>query len=152
MDDRRSAGRLKANGPWRAFRAAREKLRADFALAIITMTGTCGVIGISPSALYRLARGDLLLGVIEAAVVLSITASVVYAWRTRRTRVAAWFDAVLTTAGSVIVVGLLGEPGLRWLYAVVVVNFLLLEPRPAGLSNVLARAVLMRYQDIFTSP
>lgn len=122
--------------------AIRHRLAHDFPLAIISLIGICGVAGILPFALYRFARGDLGLALLEAGIVAGIAGSVAYAWISGRTRAAAWIDVLLTSAGCVVLAYALGAAGLRWAYVLLVANFLLLRPREAVAVNAVVLAVL----------
>lgn len=119
------------------------RLRQDFHLAIITLFGACATLGIAPFAVYRFASGHPLAGSIDAVIVLSIIAAVVHAWRSKTTRIAAWFIVVITTVGCVAIATLLGLPGLFWMYCVVLATFLLLRSGEAALVTAAALAALV---------
>lgn len=127
------------------------RLRNDFPLAIITLFGACAVLGIFPFAIFRFATGNPLAGLIDSAIVLGIGAAVVHAWRSGNTRVGAWIVAVTTTIGCMAIATLLGLPGLFWMYAVVLSNFLLLRSREAALVTAVALAGLLIHGQAFTS-
>lgn len=127
------------------------RLRNDFLLAILTLLGACGTLGILPFAIYRFATGNVVAGVIDSAIMLTIVASAVYAWRTGNTRIAAWFDVVLTMTGCIAVSMMLGRAGLFWMYASVLSTFLLLRHREAVLVTAVALAVLAIHGKAFES-
>lgn len=127
------------------------RLRNDFQLAIITLFGVCATLGITPFAIYRFVSGNQVAGFIDSAIVLSIVAAMVHAWRSETTRVAAWFIVVVTTLGCMAIAMLLGLPGLFWMYAVVLATFLLLRSREAALVTATALAVLAIQGGAFAS-
>lgn len=127
------------------------RLRNDFALAIITLVATCAMLGILPFAIYRFVTGDLVAGFVDSAILVSILVGVVYAWRTGKTRGASWFTSVATSIGCIVIAALLGLPGLFWMYAIVLSNFLLLRPREALLMTVAAVAALTIHGKAFDS-
>lgn len=127
------------------------RLHNDFHLAIMTLFGACATLGILPFAVYRFISGNILAGVLDCAIVLTIIAAVVYAWWSDQTRGAAWFVVVTTTAGCIAVATLFGLPGLFWLYAVVLSNFMLLRPKEAVMVTCLALAVLAIHGKAFDS-
>lgn len=129
----------------------RYRLRNDFPLAIITLMGAIGVLGILPFAIYRFAHGNLLAGFIETAIMLSISASSIFAWRTGKTRVAAWFTTIFTMTGCVVVALILGRPGLLWMYAAVLAAFLMLRHREAALVSVASLAAVAIHGGPFDS-
>ncbi|MCA1714691.1 MAG: GGDEF domain-containing protein [Gammaproteobacteria bacterium] len=87
------------------------RLRNDFPLAIITLIAMCAVFGITPFAIYRFAKGQLVAGVIDMAMVLIIVGAVVHAWRSGNTRTAAWICSVSATSGCTAIAILMGLPG-----------------------------------------
>lgn len=127
------------------------RLRNDFPLAILTLMGACGTLGILPFAIYRFVSGNLLAGAIDSAIMLSIVGSAVYGWRTGNTRAAAWFDVVLSMTGCVAVVFLVGQLGLLWMYAGVLATFLLLRHGEALLVSAVALAAVAIHGGAFDS-
>lgn len=127
------------------------RLRDDFPLAIITLLGACAVLGIFPFAIYRFVNGQLLAGLADSAIVLSIAGAVVYAWRSGRTGGAAWFIVITATLGCLAVTTLVGLTGLFWIYAVALANFLLIRPGAAALVTASAMVVVATHGEVFTS-
>ena len=114
------------------------RLRTDFQLALISLLGACAVFGILPLAVYRFLSGQLIVGVVDTAMVSLITAAVVYAWRTGDTRRPGLVAVVATTAGAVTVSALVGVEGLFWVYAMILANFFLVGRRLAVMLNAAA--------------
>lgn len=127
------------------------RLRTDFPIAIITLMGTVGVLGILPFAVYRFVRGDLLAGFIETAIMLCIAAVSVYAWRSGKTRVAAWLITIVTLSGCIAIAMILGRPGLLWMYGAMLAAFLLLRHSEAALMSVTALAAVALHGGAFAS-
>jgi len=113
--------------------------------------GAIGVLGILPFAIYRFARGDLLAGVIETGIMLGISAASIYAWRSGRTRVAAWLITIVTLTGCVAIAIVLGRPGLLWMYAAVLAAFLMLRHSEAALMSLAALGAVVLHGGAFAS-
>lgn len=129
----------------------RYRLRNDFQFAIITLFGACAIVGIAPFAVYRFVTGNALAGAVDSAIVLSIVAALVHAWRSGSTRVAAWFIVVTASVGCTAITFLLGRPGLLWMYVGVLANFLLIRPWQAALVTAVALAVVVIHGRGFAS-
>ncbi len=114
------------------------KLRNDFTLTLIVLFAVIIVLGVGPFAVYRFANGQLLAGTVDLLILLCIGISTVYAWRTGRTDGAARFAAATYTAGCIAVAHISGLPGVLWLYAVLLANFLLVGRGTAVLISAIA--------------
>ncbi|GIZ13682.1 diguanylate cyclase [Pseudomonas sp. NCCP-436] len=127
-----------------ATRTARllKRLRTDFQLSVITLTGLFGVIGITPYAIYRLATGNYLVGTADTIIVLSAILAVSYAWITRDTiRPGLYMVAVLSVGATLIAIDL-GVNGLFWIYPMILFNFFMVTPGKALLATSLVLASL----------
>lgn len=127
------------------------RLRNDFRLSIITLLGASAVFGITPFALFRFMQGEILAGVLDLGIVLGICAGVVYGWMTGHTRRAGLFLALVSSLGDVMIGQIVGEPGLFWLYPVLITNFFLASPRIAFWLNLGAITAFMLNQEVFSS-
>ncbi|MDL0431963.1 GGDEF domain-containing protein [Marinobacter sp. TBZ242] len=128
------------------------RLKTDFRLSIITLLAISAILGISPFAVMRFAQGNMLAGVVDLTIMLSITAGMVYAWVTGDTARSGFFMAVVACGGAVTVGAVVGEPGLFWLYPCLVTSFFLTEPRYAIFINLTAVVALMVHGVAFSSP
>ena len=129
------------------------RLRTDFQLTIITLFGACGAIGVLPFAAYRFLTGEIVVGIIDTALSLCISAAVVYAWRTGDTRRAGLFLVVVNTAGTGVVATILGVAGLFWIYAVLLSNFFLVDRRLAAVFTAATLVILAVHDNAFdTTP
>lgn len=127
------------------------RLKTDFRLSIITLLAISALLGISPFAVMRFVQGNMLAGVVDLTIMLSITAGMVYAWVTGDTVRSGFFMAVVACGGAVTVGVVVGEPGLFWLYPCLVTSFFLTEPRYAIFINLAAVAALMVHGAAFSS-
>lgn len=127
------------------------RLRSDFRLALITLFGLCGVIGITPFAIYRFAIGNLLVGVIDSVIVACIGGAVVYAWRTGNVERTGMFLVTVNTVGSSAIAMMLGMPGLFWMYPTFLSNYFLVDRRKAVVATVIALAVVVGHGKAFAS-
>lgn len=127
------------------------RLRTDLRLSIITLLGVSGLIGITPFAVMRFMQDNMLAGVVDLVIMLSIFLGMVYAWLTGDTARSGFFMAVVSASGAIAVGAIVGEPGLFWLYPVLVTSFFLTEPRYAIFINLGAVAALMIHGVAFSS-
>ncbi len=127
------------------------RLKTDFRLSIITLLAISAILGISPFAVMRFVQGNVLAGVVDVTIMLSITTGMVYAWVTGDTARSGLFMAVVACGGAVTVGVLVGEPGLFWLYPCLVTSFFLTEPRYAIFINLAAVIALMVNGAAFSS-
>lgn len=127
------------------------RLKTDFRLSIITLLAISGLLGITPFAVMRFVQGNVLAGVVDLTIMLSITAGMVYAWMTGDTARGGFFMAVVACAGAVTAGAVVGEAGLFWLYPCLVTSFFLTEPRYAVFINLAAVVALMAHGIAFTS-
>lgn len=127
------------------------RLKTDFRLSIITLLGISALLGISPFAVMRFVQGNILAGIVDVTIMLSITAGMVYAWVTGDTARTGLAMAIVASAGAVAVGAVVGEPGLFWLYPCLVTSFFLTESRYAIFINLAAVATLMVHGVAFSS-
>lgn len=127
------------------------RLKTDFRLSIITLLAISALLGISPFAIMRFLQGNMLAGVVDLTIMLSITAGMVYAWLTGDTARSGFFMAVVASGGAVTVGVVVGEAGLFWLYPCLVTSFFLTEPRYAIFINLAAVIALMVHGAAFGS-
>lgn len=110
-------------------------MQEDFRLGVILFCGLVSVVALGCFSIYRFARGDLLLGVVDASLVMTIVAAAVHAWRSGDSRIAGWVNMGANTLGCIVVAALAGTTGLFWAYNAVVMNFFLSERRPAVIAS-----------------
>jgi diguanylate cyclase (GGDEF)-like protein len=127
------------------------RLKTDLRLSIITLLGVSGLLGITPFAAMRFMQGNMLAGSVDLAIMSSIFGGMVYAWVTGDTARSGFFMAVVAAAGAVAVGAVVGEPGLFWLYPVLVTSFFLTESRYAMVINIAAVLGLMVHGVAFSS-
>jgi diguanylate cyclase (GGDEF)-like protein len=127
------------------------RLRSDLQLTLITVFGTCALLGIPPFAIYRFASGDMATGIFDIVLVLTIGAVLAHAWTSKDTRGAALALVLINTTGAVASGLLLGASGLYWMYAVLMSNFFLTERRKAAIIAVGALAILLAHGKAFAS-
>lgn len=127
------------------------RLRNDFRLSIITMLGASALFGITPFSIFRFMQGDVVAGALDLSIMLGICTGVAYAWVTGHTRRAGLFLAFVSTVGDILVGRVIGEPGLFWLYPVLITNFFLASPHVAFWLNLSAITAFMLNQAVFSS-
>jgi len=127
------------------------RLKTDLRLSIITLLGVSGLIGITPFAVMRFMQENMLAGAVDLGIMSAIFGGMVYAWVTGDTARSGFFMAVVSAAGAVAVGAVVGEPGLFWLYPVLVTSFFLTESRYAMVINIAAVLGLMVHGVAFSS-
>lgn len=134
---------------FRGGRMSWQRVRTDFRFAIITLFGVVGVLGVLPFAIYRFAQGEVLIGLIDAAMVLSIAACIAYIWRGGNVERAAWFVILTYNGGCLLIASLIGLSGLLWLYPVLLANFLLADRWVAIAASASAIAAVLLIPEVF---
>lgn len=121
----------------------RKRLRSDFQLGIVTLFGFCSAAVISPFAVYRFLTGAVVVGILDATLVLTIVALVVYGWRTGQTERTGKALVIINCAGAVLSSELLGVIGVFWMYAAILSNFFLTTSRRYAASVTIATLLLL---------
>ncbi|MFO7527394.1 MAG: GGDEF domain-containing protein [Marinobacter sp.] len=124
-----------------------QRLRSDFRLSIITLLGLSAFLGITPFAVLRFHQGDVVTGVVDVLILCGVCGGVVYAWMTGDTRRSGFVMAIVASFGAVVVAGLVGDPGLFWLYPCLITSFFLTQPRVAIAINVAAVVLMVALGD-----
>jgi len=127
------------------------RLKTDFRLSIITILGASALLGITPFAAMRFLQGNVVAGLIDTSILLTICSGMAYAWITGDTRRSGMVLAVFACAGAVAVAATVGEVGLFWLYPCLVTTFFLVSPRIATLLNLTSIAAMVAQSDVFQS-
>jgi diguanylate cyclase (GGDEF)-like protein len=132
-------------GSWpERLRAMSRRMRQDVQLAIITLYSLCALLIIGPFAVFRLARGELAIGVTDSLIVVSFLALAALAWNPTWTRYVANLLAIVAASAVVFVILILGLSPM-WAISTLVGNFLMAERRVALISNgIMAIAITMQ--------
>ncbi|PRB74787.1 GGDEF domain-containing protein [Pseudomonas sp. MYb185] len=123
----------------------RTRLKNDFDLAIITTVGFCCFLSLSPYAIFRLLRGDVLVAVIDFILLLITLFAVLISWCYSKTRQAGLLLASSYSCAAVLVAILLGTNGLFWFYCLILFNFFVVPPMHSVLATLTALAALCGY-------
>lgn len=127
-----------------------QRLRSDFQLAIVSLFGGSAVLIIVPFALWRFASSQMLLGMVDTAIVACITGAVAYAWRSGNVALPAAFVAVCATVGCLAVVYL--QPlGQLWLFPTLLATYFLIPRLWATVLALLVLATLAVFDHVFAS-
>ena len=117
-----------------------KRLKDDFQLSMITLMGLMACCGIGPYVIYRALEGSWLVAFVDMVMVISSMSCVTYAWLTGKTHIASIIVTLIVSIGAVMVALEIGINGLFWIYALVLVNFLMTGP---WLSLVIMSSVLV---------
>ncbi|MGY5799157.1 GGDEF domain-containing protein [Rheinheimera faecalis] len=105
-----------------------QRLKNDFHLSMITLVGVIASGTLLPYALYRIATGNYLVGVVDLLMIAVSTVSVLMAWRTGDTEKPGFLMAAVFCFGAVLVCMKLGQDVLFWIYPLMVFIFFLVAP------------------------
>jgi len=126
-----------------------QRIRTDFRFAIITLFSMVAVLGVLPFAFYRFARGEVLAGVGDLAIVLVITAAGIHVWRGGSIERASLVTVLAFNAGCLLVAHLVGLSSALWMYPVLMANFMLIDRRIAVVISAVGLLVLAVSPGIF---
>ncbi len=104
----------------------RDRLHADFRLAIISLFGGCTMLAILPLAVYRFMVGHWQTGALDLVLVCVIAALVGYAWVSGQTRLAARGLALMATLGYLALLAV-GDISVMWAFPILGAGFLLAD-------------------------
>ena len=121
------------------------RLQTDFRFAVLTLFGGLTILGVLPMAAYRFAHGELVAGVMDTLIVLSLAGAVWHLWRGGKIEHVAMAGACIVNVGAVVAGLLLGLPGMFWFYPVMLANSLLISPRHAIIASLLALSLLAAF-------
>lgn len=107
------------------------RLRHDYALATVAALAGCGALGILPFAVYRFLSGQIVVGVIDVLVALSLLMPTWHALVTGNNRIAFVAMMVLAGIGAVAVSRFLGLAGHFWLFPLAVASYAVVGLRRA---------------------
>ncbi|MBU0912453.1 MAG: GGDEF domain-containing protein [Gammaproteobacteria bacterium] len=105
-----------------------QRLQNDFHLSMITLVGVIASGTLLPYALYRMATGNYLVGIVDLLMIAVSTVSVLMAWRTGDTEKPGFLMAAVFCFGAVLVCMKLGQDVLFWIYPLMVFIFFLVAP------------------------
>lgn len=128
-----------------------QRVRTDFRFAILTLFGVVGALGVLPFAIYRLAHGEIPIGLVDAGIVLGIVVSLVHTWRGGDVENASRFILVIYNVGCLMIAGLIGLSGLLWMYPVLLANFMLVGRWTAIAVSAMAIAAVLLLPDVFAN-
>ena len=115
-----------------------ERLRSDYALAVLTLGGLVAVFWLIPFAFFRALQGNWVAAANDALLFVIFTVAAVYAWRTGDSRRPGWVMAVAIVGGLWAIGAVAQFAALFWAYPGVLMLFFLVPPVPAALLGLLA--------------
>lgn len=128
----------------------RDRVHADFRLAIISLFGLCTMLGILPLAVYRFTAGDWQTGLGDIVLVCFIAFLVGYAWISGRTRLAARLLALTVTLGYLVLI-VIGDISVMWAFPILGACYLLADRVFASASALGTLVLTALFADRFTS-
>ena len=128
------------------------RVRTDFRFAIITLFIAVGVLGITPFAIYRFARGQVFAGAVDLAMVLIMTVGGVVVWRGGDIQRASWVTVAVYNIGCLVVASQVGLTSVFWMYPILAANFMLVGRRLATAVSSTSLLVMTVIPGIFADP
>ena len=146
-----SGQRARGEAPSSGWRAAAQRASEDPQLGLISLFAALIALIVLPFSIYRFAHGQFGVAIIDAAIVISVSAVGIVAWLPGQTARAGILMAIVTTTGCLVVSLLFARHGLLWSYAVLTTNFLMTSRRMAMIANVTVLAILGSHPQVFTN-
>ena len=128
-----------------------ERAREDPQLGLISFFAALIALIVLPFSIYRFAQGQIGVGIIDAVIVIAVSAVGFIAWLPGQTERAGILMAIVTTTGCLVVSVLFARHGLLWSYAVLTTNFLMTSRRMAMIANVIVLAILGSHPEVFAN-
>jgi diguanylate cyclase (GGDEF)-like protein len=141
----------RGDAPPSGWQAAIERAREDPQLGLISFFAALIALIVLPFSIYRFAQGQIGVGIIDAVIVIAVSAVGIVAWLPGQTERAGILMAIVTTTGCLVVSVLFARHGLLWSYAVLTTNFLMTSRRLAMIANVIVLAILGSHPEVFAN-
>ncbi len=141
----------RGDAPSRGWRAAVKRATEDPQLGLISFFAALIALIVLPFSIYRFAQGQIGVGIIDAVIVVAVSAVGIVAWRPGQTERAGTLMAIVTTTSCLVVSLLFARHGLLWSYAVLTTNFLMTSRRMAMIANVIVLAILGSHPEVFAN-
>ncbi len=129
-----------------------ELLRKDFQLAMVVFLSSCAIVAIAPFSVLRYRAGEYWIASLDAGVVVVMSGILIYALRTRRTRLASLLITSFYSVAAAVIVHLRPEATIYWLYPVFIANFFLLSITRASITNLVVLLAVLPTHDQFSAP
>jgi diguanylate cyclase (GGDEF)-like protein len=101
-----------------------QRLRTDFAFAVLVLTGLCLVVAVVPFALYRLVVGPVVVALVDFAIIAVAAGAIAHVWRGGAVEPAARVISAVMGIGVLGAVAIIGPIATQWLYPFVLSTFL----------------------------
>ena len=108
--------------------SARIRLREDYQLSLVSLVALLTVVVVTPFTVVRFLQGFVVVGVIDAIVVLAGAFAGIYAWITGKTRVPAIVISLILPLAVIMLAFVMGVLGAIWIFPVVLFVFYLVPP------------------------
>ena len=146
-----SGQRARGDAPLGGWRGAINRATEDPQLGLISFFAALIALIVLPFSIYRFAQGQVGVGIIDALIVIAVSAVGFVAWRPGQTARAGLLMAIVTTGSCLVVSLLFARHGLLWSYAVLTTNFLMTSRRMAMIANVIVLAILGSHPEVFAN-
>ena len=141
----------RGTSPSKGWRSAVKRAAEDPQLGLISFFAALISLIVLPFSIYRFVHGQIGVGIIDAVIVIAVSAVGVIAWLPGQTARAGILMAIVTTTSCLVVSLLFARHGLLWSYAVLTTNFLLTSRRMAMIANVTVFAILGSHPEVFAN-
>lgn len=127
----------------------RQALLKNPQLTLLVCFACCATLTILPFGFWRLWQGQVLVGLIEIALVGSFLSAVWFGWRHQRLDPVSYVAAAFISVGVIVLAPMIGRTALFWCYPILVANLLLISRQHGFLANLAVVAGLMSFGDLF---
>ena len=146
-----SGQRARGEAPSSGWRAGAQRASEDPQLGLISFFAALIALIVLPFSIYRFTQGQVVVGIVDAVIVVAVSAVGIVAWRPGQTARAGILMTVVATTSCLAVSLLFARHGLLWSYAVLTTNFLLTTRRMAMIANVTVFAILGSHPEVFAN-
>ena len=141
----------RGEAPATGWRAAVKRATDDPQLGLISFFAALIALIVLPFSIYRFTQGQVVVGIVDAVIVVAVSAVGIVAWRPGQTARAGILMTVVATTSCLAVSLLFARHSLLWSYAVLTTNFLLTTRRMAMIANVTVFAILGSHPEVFAN-
>lgn len=150
MDSRRSTPGTRSPDHMARLKSARQRMRGNLRLAVVTLFTASSFAIIGPFAIYRVTTGEWAIVIADMVILMTFASFTVLAWKYGRVLLAANLYAVTASLAGLVTVLFLGVNPV-WIFGLLVGNFLMAETRVAGIASAIVIVLMALQPDTFVT-